>query len=65
MIETLAEFIEERAPWLAADNPWVVGVVRTGDGGWDVVLRIDGAYTDRATAEDVAEYLRDRIARVS
>jgi hypothetical protein len=46
--ETAAGFLEERADFLR------VGVMSSGD-GWDVVLRIDGTYSDRTLADDARE----------
>lgn len=53
---TLDDWIAERADFLH------VHVVRSvGGSGWDVVLRIDGTYSDRAMAEEVAEMLRTEV----
>ncbi|MFW0791777.1 hypothetical protein [Gordonia sp. CPCC 205333] len=34
-----------------------IRVVQTASGGWDVTVRLDGTYTDRADAEASAEFL--------
>lgn len=48
--ESPGEFIKYRANWIAE-----IGSVRVqpapGGHGWDVVLRIDGTYSDRTVAE--------------
>lgn len=36
--ETLSDFMKERAPWFR------VSKVKTEDGGYDIVLRLDGTY---------------------
>lgn len=53
---TPAEYITTRPEYLR------VSVVKSeGEDGWDVVLRIDGSYSDRRTAEAVASGLRRRL----
>ena len=54
-LDTAAGFLEERADYL-----YVYVTKSTGD-GWDVVLRIDGSYSDRAGAEAAAEGMRTWI----
>lgn len=65
MVMTKDEFFEMRRDWLD------VGVVRNasvqygdsdpGGHGYDVVLRIDGAYMSKRDAEGVAEFFRKEL----
>jgi hypothetical protein len=58
MQETLGEFIEDRRDWLKFH------VVRGQRGGWDVMLRIDGAYSARSDADRLAEYFTERFSAI-
>jgi hypothetical protein len=54
--ETAAEYLSERRDFLH------VGVAPSASGeGWDVVLRLDGTYSDRATAEAAVDDTRWRL----
>lgn len=53
--EDLLEFMEDRYRWFD------VGVVENVHGGWDVSLRLDGAYSEKADAEDMAEWFTARL----
>ncbi len=53
------EFLDRRLPWLA--DAGSVQVAHTPDGGWDVALRIDGTYTTRDSAEEIADLFRDDV----
>ena len=58
---TAAEFLSERRDFL-----YVYVVRSAGDPtGWDVVIRIDGTYSDRATAEGAAGCIRDRMDAIT
>jgi hypothetical protein len=51
-----AHFIAERSDWFD------VSVRQNGDDGlYDVVLRIDGSYLDRADAEEMAEHFTEEL----
>lgn len=52
-----SEFLSERSDFLD------VYVVKD-NGGWDIVLRIDGTYFDESTARACAEGLRDGIRSI-
>jgi hypothetical protein len=58
---TPAQFIAERSGWFD------VSVQQKGDGDdrYDVVLRIDGAYTHRADAEEMAEYFAEELRHLA
>ncbi|MFF0816150.1 hypothetical protein ACFYVR_13505 [Rhodococcus sp. NPDC003318] len=49
---TADDFLDSRRDWLA------VGVVEVESGAFDVVLKVDGTYFDRDSAEEVAELFR-------
>lgn len=51
--------------WLAERCDFLhVHAVRSVRGdGWDVVLRVDGTYAERADAEAVAAWLREAVTR--
>jgi len=54
--ETAAEYLSERRDFLH------VGVAPSVSGeGWDVVIRVDGTYSDRAGAEAAVEDTRWRL----
>ena len=53
--ETAAEFLTERRDFLHVDM--VPGPVS----GWDIVLRVDGTYSNETDARAVAEFVRARI----
>jgi hypothetical protein len=55
---TAAGFLTERQDLL------YVYVVKRGS-GWDVVLRVDGTYHDRANAEDAAVDIRDWVSALT
>ena len=55
---TAADFLTERRDFLRVE---VVPGYRGADEGWDVVLRIDGTYSDRETAEEVAKAMKADI----
>ena len=52
--KTAAGFLTERQDFL-----YVYVTESAGGPGWDVVLRVDGTYADRATAEHTAEGIRE------
>src|ERR1039458_5671980 len=60
---TLVELIEDRAGWLRVDVcPREYGSIRSGGDkahGYDVVLRLDGTYSNPAAALEMAEYFRE------
>lgn len=53
--EVLAVMIEALAKESARMGP--IQIMETASGSFDVVLRLDGTYTDRADAEASAEFL--------
>ena len=55
--KTAAGFLTERQDFL-----YVYVAESAGGSGWDVVLRVDGTYTDRATAEGAADGIREWMA---
>ena len=58
--ETPAEFLAWREAWLG--GPGSVRVQEnTRSGGWDVVVRLDGTYSDREEAEEAARCFRQEI----
>ena len=52
--KTAAGFLTERQDFL-----YVYVTESSGGPGWDVVVRVDGTYTDRATAEGAADGIRE------
>jgi hypothetical protein len=57
---TAEEFFEDRLNWLA--EPDSVRVVQSEDGGYDIMLRIDGTYFGtRETAQSIAQALQAMI----
>jgi hypothetical protein len=54
--ETTSEYMTERQDFL-----YVYAAPSVAGSGWDVVLRIDGTYADRADAEAAAQEERSRI----
>jgi len=58
-LDTAAGFLSERQDYL-----YVYASRSQGD-GWDVVMRIDGTYSDRADAEGAAQGIRQRIERLT
>lgn len=56
---TAAGFLTERQDFL------YVYVVPSAGSGWDVVVRIDGTYSDRANAKDAAEDIRDWMSHLT
>ena len=56
--ETLGDFFAERRDWFS------VCVVQAKDGGFDVVLRIDGTYASFADAERLAHEFAERLSKV-
>jgi hypothetical protein len=59
-LHNLAELLVSRERWLRLD---VVPSQHHRDGrGWDIVLRLDGAYSNREQAEDVRQYFTDTLA---
>lgn len=59
MKTTPSALLSERQQWLLEDDS--VHVVRNATGGYDVVLRLDGSYTDRADAVAVVSRLQDAV----
>lgn len=57
--ETADDFFRSRAPWLA--SPDSVRVMANTDNHYDVVLRIDGTYLDKQTAESIAKLVQSEI----
>lgn len=57
--ETADDFFRSRAPWLA--GPDSVRVMANSDNHYDVVLRIDGTYLDKETAESIAKLVQSEI----
>ncbi len=53
---TAAAFLSERRDFL-----YVYVVRSAGGSGWDVVMRLDGTYTDRADAEGVVAMYRTAL----
>jgi hypothetical protein len=53
----LAEFLATRQGWLE------LVVVPGRHGGWDVALRLDGAYRTRASAEEIRDYFEEVLVR--
>lgn len=56
---TAAGFLSERHDFL------YVHVVKSAGDGWDVVVRIDGSYAERASAEGAAEGIRMMMDRLT
>ncbi|MGA9997083.1 MAG: hypothetical protein WBP93_16820 [Pyrinomonadaceae bacterium] len=54
----LDDFIADRASWLR------VVAVENEHGSFDVVLRIDGSYAVKESAEEMADYFRKHLAPV-
>ena len=54
-VEVLTIMLRALAREAARQHP--IQIVRTASGGFDVMLRLDGTYTQRADAEGVAEFL--------
>lgn len=57
--QTADDFFRDRAPWLADPNS--VRVMANADNHYDVVLRIDGTYLDKETAESIAKLVQSEI----
>lgn len=57
------DLVDARASWLA--DPGSVHVAPSPGGGWDVVLRIDGTYSNRDDAQDVADLFQSEIHRIA
>lgn len=57
----MADPFFNRLPVLRNRDPENVRVVPNPRGGWDVVMLIDGHYSDKADAERLAEFWRDRF----
>ena len=56
-LTTAAGFLSERRDFL-----YVYATRSVSGEGWDVVLRVDGTYTDKADAEGAAVGIRDWLA---
>ena len=54
-VEVLTIMLRALAREAARQHP--IQIVRTASGGFDVMLRLDGTYTQRADAAGVAEFL--------
>ena len=52
-LKTAAGFLSERQDFL------YVQVIASDGDGWDVVVRVDGTYAERASAEAAAAGIRD------
>jgi hypothetical protein len=55
--------LSRMANFLATREGWLELVVVPGrHGGWNVALRLDGAYRHRADAEDISRYFEEVLA---
>ena len=63
MTRTPHEFLLARESWLA--GPGSVRVQERDCGGWDVVLRLDGAYTSKGDAEYIARSFQREIHAIA
>jgi len=57
-VGTAQAFLEERKGWLR------VVVAQSPDGGFDILLRIDGTYTEREDAEGIARMFRRDLRKM-
>jgi hypothetical protein len=51
----LGRLFASRARWFRLD------LVQNRDGGWDVMLRLDGSYASREWAEPLLGYFREQL----
>jgi hypothetical protein len=55
----MSNIFEERDDWIT--EPGAVRLQQTGDGGWDVVVRLDGTYYHYSDAQRIAAHFSKRI----